>query len=101
MKKYELVLLIDSQKGRDQAKEAVVEVEKLLSSLKGKVEETTDWGEKELAYKIKKAANAFFFLVQFSINPTKLPDLEKKLRLMENIIRYLIVVQAKSNKEKG
>lgn len=91
MRDYELVLVIDPEiSGADQKKQ-IVKVKKIIEDLKGKVEETDEWGKKELVYPIKKKSLGYYFLLAIKL-PLKAPaQVDKKLKLEEGVIRYLLV----------
>lgn len=77
-------------------------LEKLVSTLKGKIEKTEDLGEKELAYTIKKADSGYFFNFKLSLEATKIKELLSKLQLNDNLLRYLLVrTEAEKKVKKG
>ncbi len=66
---------------------------KLIESFKGKVGKEVKWGEKTLAYSIKKNHTAFFYSFQFEIDKKNILELKNKFNLDEKILRYLLLVQ--------
>jgi small subunit ribosomal protein S6 len=91
MRDYELVLIVSPEIGEEKVKKTIESVKKLIASLKGKVVKTTDWGKKELAYPIRKLNQGSYFLLVLNFPADSLQELAKKLKLEENIIRYLII----------
>ena len=75
------------------------EKEKVREELKkeqekvAKIEKETDWGEKKLAYPIKKNERGHFYFYELKTSPEKIKTLEGWLKLNENILRYLIVLK--------
>ncbi len=54
------------------------------------------WGSKSLSYPIKHQNKAFYAHFEFSSEPSSIPPLDKKLKLNEDIIRYLLLrIEAK------
>ena len=69
------------------------EKEKVREELKKEIEKETDWGEKKLAYPIKKNERGHFYFYELKASPEKIKTLEGWLKLNENILRYLIVLK--------
>lgn len=99
MRTYELTLVIDPELSLEETKKLIAKTKKIVEDLKGKVGETIDWGKKELAYPIKKAHFGCFFLWLISLREETVDQLDKKIRLEEDIIRYLLV--KRDTKKKG
>ena len=93
MRDYELVLIFKPDIGEEKIKKNLALLKKLVTSLKGKVKETTDWGKRELAYPIKKINQGNYFLLVLNLPPGAPAEIEKKLKLNSDLIRYLIVNQ--------
>ena len=51
------------------------------------------WGEKTLAYSIKKNHTALYFNFQFEIDKKNILELKNKFNLNEKILRYLLLVR--------
>ncbi|EKE13983.1 MAG: hypothetical protein ACD_12C00724G0005 [uncultured bacterium] len=68
-------------------------IKDLIESYKGKVTKEEKWGEKTLAYSIKKNRTALFFNVQFEIDKKSVLELKNRLNLSEKILRYLLLVR--------
>ena len=73
-------------------KKSVVEkIKKMLTTLKGKVGKVVDWGEIELAYPIKKSTAGVFLHFHLELDAQAVKTIADKLKLEEDIIRYLLV----------
>ena len=93
MNKYELALVV-SAKIEDEARAAVVEkVEKYISRFGGTVTNVEDAGKKRLAYEIQKMKEAFYYFIRFEAPATAPAEIESRVRIMDNVIRYLCVRQ--------
>jgi small subunit ribosomal protein S6 len=91
MNKYELVLVVNA-KIEDDARTAVVEKAKAyVTRFGGTVTEVEDWGKKKLAYEIQHMKEGFYYFIQFEADATCPAELEKRVRIMENVLRYLVV----------
>ena len=93
MNKYELALVVNA-KIEDDARAAVVEQEKeYIARLGGTVTEVEDWGKKRLAYEIQKMKEGFYYFIKFDAESSVPAELEGRVRIMENVLRYLCVRQ--------
>ena len=91
MNKYELALVVNA-KIEDDATAAVVEKAKeYISRAGGTVTEVEDWGKKRLAYEIQKMSDGFFYFIQFDAEATAPAEIERHVRIMDNVLRYLCV----------
>ncbi|MBO5071844.1 MAG: 30S ribosomal protein S6, partial [Eubacterium sp.] len=52
-----------------------------------------EWGKKKLAYEIQKMSEGFYYFIQFDAEPDMPGELEQRLRIMDNVLRYLCVRQ--------
>ena len=92
MSKYEIAVVV-SAKLEDEDRAAVIEkVKGFVEGYGGTVTNVDDWGKKKLAYDIQKMSEAYYYFVYFESENTETPnDLEKELRIMDGVIRYLVV----------
>ena len=91
MNKYELVLVVNA-KIEDDARTAVVEKAKAyVTRFGGTVTEVEDWGKKRLAYEIQHMKEGFYYFVQFEAAAEAPAEIERRVRIMENVLRYLVV----------
>ena len=91
MNKYELALVV-SAKIEDEARAEVQEKAKnLVSRFGGNVTEVIDGGKKRLAYEIQKQSEGFYYFLQFEAEATVPAEVEKRARIMDNVLRYLII----------
>lgn len=95
---YELVVVSRGDRDADANKKQVDEIKKEIENDKGVIESVEDWGSKELAYPIKKQTHGFYTLITFRSGPQTPGKLNSKMRLMEDLLRYLVV--RKENKER-
>ena len=93
MTKYELALVV-SAKLEDDERAAVVDRAKgYIDRFGGTVTDVEDWGKKKLAYEIQKMTEGFYYFIQFEAEGSTIAELERRMRIMDNVIRYLCVKQ--------
>ena len=91
MNKYELALVVNA-KIEDDARAATVEKAKeYIARFGGTVTEVEDWGKKRLAYEIQKMREGFYYFIQFDANADVPAQLEQRVRIMDNVLRFLCV----------
>ena len=92
MNKYELALVVNA-KAEDDVRTATVEKAKeYIARYGGVVTEVEDWGKKRLAYDIQHMREAYYYFIQVDADDAAMPaTVEAQLRIMDNVIRYLIV----------
>ena len=93
MNKYELALVV-SAKVDDEVRNATVEKAKeYITTFGGTITNVDEWGKKKLAYEIQKMSEGFYYFIQFDSEPDTPGEIEQRLRIMDNVIRYLCVKQ--------
>lgn len=91
MGSYELAYIINPQ--LDEAGISAVEerISQIVATVGGEVTSLNRWGRRRLAYPIKKQREGIYVLMQLQLQPQKVADLERGLKLTEEVIRYLLV----------
>ncbi|MGN1198334.1 MAG: 30S ribosomal protein S6 [Acetatifactor sp.] len=93
MNKYELAVVV-SANIEDEERAAVVDKCKaLVERFGGTITGVDDWGKKKLAYEIQKMKEAFYYFIQFDAESTAPAEIESRMRIMDNVLRYLVVRQ--------
>lgn len=92
--KYELALVLNG-KLEDDAKAAALEkVQGYITRFGGTVTNVDDWGKKKFAYDIQKMKEGFYYFITFESDDPACPnELEDNVRIMETVVRYLVVKQ--------
>jgi small subunit ribosomal protein S6 len=89
MNQYELALVVNA-KIEDEARLATLEASKeLITRFGGNITNVEDWGKKRLAYEIQKMKEGYYYFIQFDADSTVPNEIEQRVRIMENVIRYL------------
>ena len=91
MNKYELAVVV-SAKIEDEERAAVVDKCKaLIERFGGTITNVDDWGKKRLAYEIQKMKEGFYYFVHFEAESSAPAEIESRIRIMDNVLRYLVV----------
>ncbi|XAR57334.1 hypothetical protein NMG60_11025425 [Bertholletia excelsa] len=98
MRHYEVVYLIHE----DHAKEVEsvnLKVQDFIREKKGRIWRFSDWGLRRLAYKIKKAKNAHYILMNFEVGANWINEFKNLLDKDERVIRHLVIKKDKAETE--
>ncbi|MDF2843132.1 MAG: hypothetical protein K0R00_1558 [Herbinix sp.] len=91
MNQYELALVVNA-KIEDETRLATLEATKeLVTRFGGTVTNVDDWGKKRLAYEIQKMKEGYYYFIHFDADSTVPNEIEQRVRIMENVIRYLCI----------
>lgn len=90
MLKYEAMLVLDAAL-EDAVKEETIENVKNIIATDGEVSKVDVWGVRKLAYPIEKKSEGYYAVVEFEGSPQLPKELDRRLKISENIIRHMIV----------
>ena len=90
MNKYESIIIVNPEVDEAGVK-ALQEKFTGLINENGKVESVENMGKKKLAYQIKKQSEAFYMLFNFEAKPESIAELERNYRIMDDILKFIVV----------
>ena len=93
MNKYELAVVVSAKIEDDERAAVVDKCKALVERFGGTITEVDEWGKKRLAYEIQKMKEAFYYFIRFEAPATAPAEIESRVRIMDNVIRYLCVRQ--------
>lgn len=99
--KYEMMFILLSDLGEEGTGKAIADVKKLISSNGGEVIDEDLIGSRKLCYRIRKQENGYYVVLHFTIETSKILELEKILNINQNIFRYLIIKDTDNYKYEG
>ena len=91
MNKYELTVVLNVKLEDEERAAAIEKVKGYITRFGGTVTNVDEWGKKRLAYEIQKSHEAYYYFIQFDADAACPAELEKRVRIMDNVLRYLIV----------
>ena len=92
MSKYEIAVVVSAMLEDEERAAVIDKVKDLVTRFEGTVTDVDDWGKKTLAYEIQKQKEAFYYFVHFESDNAECPNnLEQQLRIMDGVMRYLVV----------
>ncbi len=90
MNNYETIMIINSNLDEAATKASVEKITDLINA-NGKVESVEEIGKKKLAYPIKKQAEGYYVLVNFSSNPEFIDELDRVYNITDEVIKHIVV----------
>ena len=91
MHKYELAVVLNAKLEEDDKVASLDKVKALIERFGGQITNVDDWGKKKLAYEIQKMTEGYYYFVQFDAESTAPAEIESRVRIMDNVLRFLIV----------
>ena len=91
MRNYELVFVVKPNTD-EEAREAVLNKVKEVVATEGEVVKVDVWGTRKLAYPIAKFNEGHYVLVNFKAGVDVPKEIDRNLKINENVIRHMIVV---------
>ncbi|RRD94374.1 30S ribosomal protein S6 [Clostridiales bacterium COT073_COT-073] len=91
MNQYELALVINGRLTDEDRDNALETVKGIIERFGGNITDIEDWGKKRLAYEIQKMHEGFYYFIHFDAEATAPVEIESRVRILEPVLRYLIV----------
>lgn len=93
MTRYELALVVNAKIEDEERLATLEKVKGYITRFGGTIVDVDEWGKKRLAYEIQKMNEGFYYFIHFDADTTCPGEVEHRVRIMENVIRYLCVKQ--------
>ena len=93
MTKYELAVVISAKLDDDARTDALEKVKELVVRYGGEITNIDEWGKRRLAYEIQKMREGYYYFIQFDASSDCPAEIERRVRIMEPVLRYLCVKQ--------
>ncbi len=91
MNKYELVVVVKPTLEEEAIKAEFEKVNELVTKFGGTIDKVDNWGKRKLAYEIAKHNDGIYNIISFSAPGTTPHEIESRIRIMENVLRYLVI----------
>ena len=91
MSKYELTFVVNAKIEDDERAAVVDKCKALIERFGGTITNVDEWGKRRLAYEIQKMKEGFYYIDQFDAPTTAPAEIESRIRIMDNVMRYLVV----------
>ena len=92
MKKYEVMFIVNTA-NEEVIQAAVKLVQDTITRIGGTVVKVDEWGRRHLAYEVKHQNEGYYVVVEFEADPAQITELDRIIKIHEEIIRHIIVKQ--------
>lgn len=92
MKKYEVMFIVDIA-NEEVIQAAVKLVQDTIVRIGGTVTKVDEWGKRNLAYEVKHQNEGYYVVIDFEADPSQIAELDRIIKIHEEIIRHIIVKQ--------
>ncbi len=96
---YESIFITRQELTDADIKKTINSLKKVLEKNESKLLDTESWGLRNLAYKIEKNKKGHYIVLKIDGDGKAINELERNMRIDENIIRYLSIKTKEINKE--
>jgi small subunit ribosomal protein S6 len=90
MREYELIFIVHPDLEETAVNELVDRIKTWITDDDGKINKVDPWGKRKLAYPIRKQNEGQYFFLNIEIDPSFVAELERNLRFLEPVMRFLI-----------
>ena len=92
MQKYECVFILKADLPETEMSSRVQRVGSIIGDHGGKITLEDRWGVRKMAYEIEKQIKGDYMLLRFDSEATAVSEIDKFLRLDDQVLRHLVVV---------
>ena len=93
MNKYELAVVVSAKIEDDARTETIEKVKEIIARFGGNVTDVDEWGKRRLIETRNSENERFYYFIHFESDSTVPAEVESRLRIMENVIRFLCIRQ--------
>lgn len=89
--KYEIMVLLSPKQTEKEHEKTLGEVKQTLTENDYTIVDEDIWGVRDLAYRIAGNDRGYYAILNFTGEPSGMPEVHKDLRLQPGLLRYLLV----------
>ena len=91
MNSYEVALIIRPEVEEEGQQAIIEQLSQLLTAEGGQVSNVESWGRRRLAYPIRDVREGSYYFIQGEFPSSVLSELERTLRLSEQVLRHMVI----------
>jgi small subunit ribosomal protein S6 len=101
LRSYQSVLILKPDIEESRVDEALEKIGEFIKSNGGAILKVEKWGKKRLAYRVKKNRFGVYLNLYHTLEPSGIVDLEKKYKLFDLIIKFMVLNLADDELERA
>lgn len=91
MREFETLLLFSPEISAENREGLLKTITGIIEREGGKIVKVDQWGMRDLAYPVRKQMRGYYVLLVFEAPPALVAELERNLRIMEGVFKFLTV----------
>jgi small subunit ribosomal protein S6 len=91
MRPYEVMVILEPSLEESQVQQVINRSTELLTGRDARVNKVEKWGKRRLAYELNHRTEGYYVLFDVTSEPAPMDDLDRQLRLADDVIRHKIV----------
>ena len=92
MRKYEIMYILNSNLDEANRKTVIESLSKILTDNGAKISDVNEWGNRELAYEIKKQNRGYYVVTTLTSSDAKaVSEFDRLSKINTNVLRHMIV----------
>lgn len=91
MRVYEELFIVKPDAPEEEVDGIVTQIHGVITNGKGTVDKTDKWGTRKLAYRVQKYSEGIYVLIQFTSSPNLVHEIERRLRVNDQVIKFITV----------
>ena len=91
MRVYEELFILKPDTVEEEVDGFVEQIQHVITNGKGTVDKTDKWGVRKLAYRVQKYNEGLYVLIQFSSTPDLVKEVERRMRVADQVIKFITV----------
>ncbi len=91
MKAYELLFFVDPTIDEETRVATMKRIDVTITDNGGVVDNVDEWGKRKLAFEVDKLTEGDYTLIDFHTEPAMIAELDRVLRIMDAVKRFMIV----------
>lgn len=92
MRNYELMVLLQPDLEETAFNDVSSKINGWITDNGGTVEKTDDWGNRRMAYQIRKQRDSHYVLFYITVEPSATKELERNIRFLEPVMRHMLSI---------
>ena len=92
MRKYEIMYILNSNLDEATRKSTIESLNKILTDNGANISDVNEWGNRELAYEIKKQTRGYYVVTTLTSNDAKaVSEFDRLSKINTSVLRHMIV----------
>ncbi|MGB4482178.1 MAG: 30S ribosomal protein S6 [bacterium] len=96
---YELMVILNPELSEEETEGTLQRLQEIIREGEGEVSNLDKWGKRRLAYEVKKFREGYYAVLNFKAAPAVAAELERIIKITDNIIRYLLIRDERAEQE--